>query len=82
MSSNARLQKALEAAAEESKAAEPVSPVVSEEIKQKVDAKLKDPLKGVSKSLLERIRAKQVKAEAVFDFGERLKEIRINFEFF
>lgn len=63
MSSNARLQKALEAAAKESKKAEPaspVSPVVSEEVKKKVDAKLKDPLKGVSKSLLEKIRAKQV----------------------
>ncbi|KAK6630878.1 hypothetical protein RUM44_003048 [Polyplax serrata] len=60
LSSNVRLQKALEAAAgEETTPVENPKPEVPPEIKAKVDARLKDPLKGISKSLLEKVRAKQ-----------------------
>ena len=52
----------MEAAAEDTETSTPAPPPpeISVEIKEKVDAKIKDPFKGISKSLLEKIRAKQV----------------------
>lgn len=64
LNSNNRLQKALESAVEKSEKV----PEVSLEIKEKVDARLKNPLKGISKSLLEKVRAKQVSLFPCFFF--------------
>ncbi|KAL0271527.1 UNVERIFIED_CONTAM: hypothetical protein PYX00_008593 [Menopon gallinae] len=59
LSSNARLQKALESASQSSDELRDITSRVSPAVKEKVDSKLSNPLKGIPKSLLEKVRARQ-----------------------